>query len=267
MKISFHNFANSHRRVFGFLLSLLIVALLGLVGVVIANQLKAGQYISEGEITVSGLGERYVQPDLALVNFTVTTEEKTVRQAMEENAEDMNNVIQAIDDLGIAKKDIQTTNFNLSPRYEWHRDEEEKEIYSSGERVLVSYEVTQTLQVKVRDLSEIGEVIDGATSAGANQVNRFELTVEHPEEIREEIRLQAVEKAKESAKELASQLGSHLGKLIEVRFNSEIPPLVWEKNLYADFEVAMGGGGAPEPQIETGENLIQETAYLTYKIN
>ncbi len=262
--MSFPNLSRSRKGLFSFLLSLLILAVIGLVGVVISNQVKTGQYISEGRITVTGLGEKYVRPDLALVSFSVKTEKETVREAIEENTQAMNEVIQRITDLGIASKDLQSIGFNLNPRYEW-QDEKGTAIYPpSGKRVLVGYEVDQTLQVKIRDLVQIGEVIDGATKAGANEVSSLELTVEHPEEIEKEVRLQAVEQAKEEAQALANQLGCRLGELVEVQFNLATPPSAFSKTLSLESSAA-GGGSAP--QIEAGENLIQVTAYLTYQID
>ena len=260
----FPNLSRSYRGLFGLLLSLLILAVIGLVGVVISNQVRSGQYISEGKIAVTGLGEKYVKPDLALVSFSVKTEKGTVRAAIEENAQAMNEVIQGITDLGIASKDLQSINFNLNPRYEW-QDERGIAIYPpSRKRVLVSYEVSQTLQVKIRDLAQIGEVIDEATKAGANEVSSLQLTIEHPEEIEKEARLQAVEQAKEEAQALANQLGCHLGALVEVRFSLTAPSLTRVKALYLESSAA---GGGSTPQIEAGENLIQVTAYLTYQIN
>ena len=94
----FPNLSRSHRGLFGLLLSLLVLAVIGLVGVVISNQVRSGQYISEGKIAVTGLGEEYVKPDLALVSFSVKTEKETVRAAIEENAQAMNEVIQGITD-------------------------------------------------------------------------------------------------------------------------------------------------------------------------
>ena len=259
----FPNLSRSHRGLFGLLLSLLVLAVIGLVGVVISNQVRSGQYISEGKIAVTGLGEEYVKPDLALVSFSVKTEKETVRAAIEENAQLMNEVIQKITDLGIASKDLQSIDFNLNPRYEW-QDGDEIGIYPSGKRILVGYDVSQTLQVKIRDLAQIGEVIDEATKAGANEVSSLGLTVEHPEEIEKEVRLQAVEQAKEEAQALANQLGCHLGALVEVQFSSAAPSLARVKALSLESSAA-GGGSAP--QIEAGENLIQVTAYLTYQID
>jgi len=219
--------------------------------------------MTENTITVSDTGEIYAKPDLALTTFSVITEEKTVAEALSKNTEKMNTVIDFVKDQGVEEKDLKTTSFNIYPRYEWY-EERECLVYPcpTGERVLVGYEVQQSLQVKIRDTGEIGTIIEGATDAGANQVGDLQFTIDKEDELKKQAREQAIEKAKTKAKELADQLGVKLVRIANFSESSIIP-------YYYGLEkaAAMGAEEAPQPQIETGENKIEVTVAITYEIN
>ena len=236
-----------------------------LVGVYISNKIKEGRYIGQevetkNKITVSGKGEIYTKPDLAVINFSVVTEAKTVRGALNNNAEKMNAVIKAVKNQGVDDKDLKTTNFNIYPRYEWY---ERSELYPQGKRVLVGYEVRQTLEVKVRDIGKISQVIDSAIDAGANQVSNLSFTVDKQDEFKKQAREKAIKEAKAKAKEIASQLGIHLVRIIGFSESAIMPT----PRLFNFEGEAMGmGGGGTAPQIETGENKIGVTVNITYEI-
>jgi len=260
MKI--HNIIAFEKKVLGFSLITLVMVIAGLGTVVFIKQIKNIDHHrgDNNQITVSGVGQMYVKPDLALENFSVKTEGKTVKEVMQENSQDMNEVMKAITDLGVLQKDIQTTNFNLYPRYEWTG---ETKIFPSGHRVLVGYEMTQTLKVKIKDLETIGKIIDAATQAGANQVGDLVFTIENPEVVKGQARLQAIEEAQKEAKSLAKQLGVRLGKIMSVDFGTAMPQPI---RMMATKEIGVGSG-ASAPQIATGQNLIEVTANLTYRID
>lgn len=248
------------------LLNIFLAVLIISTAVGIQNQIKEGRYIGQeieakNIITVSDTGEVYAKPDLALVSFSVKTEAKTVAQAMSENTEKMNNVIDFVKGEGVEEKDLKTTSFNIYPRYEWR-----KEIgippYPEGKRVLVGYEVTQQLQVKIRDMEKIGQIIEGATAAGANQVGDLQFTIDKQDEVKAQARKQAIDKAKAKAEELASQLGVNLVRITNFSESSIIPRYFGLKEA-----VGMGEPEVPQPQIEPGENKITVTVNITYEIN
>lgn len=240
-----------------FLLALTVSTVVG-----IQNKIREGRYIgqeieSKNTITVSDKGEVYARPDLALTTFSVITEKKTVAEAMNENAEKMNAVINSVKEQGVEDKDLKTTTFNIYPRYEWY---EKTEFYPQGKRVLVGYEVRQSLQVKIRDMEKIGEIIQEATDAGANQVGDLQFTIDNEDELKKQARGQAIEKAKRKAEELASQLGVNLVRITNFNESGVVPR-------YYAFEEALGKGADEAPQIEVGENKIEVNVTITYEIN
>jgi len=249
--------------VFGVLSILFLLVLIIWFGVGTFNKIKEGEYIGKNIeernlITVSGTGEVYAKPDLALISFSVVTEKKEVSEAMKENAEKMNKIINSLKEKEVEEKDLKTTTFSVNPRYEW-RDLE----FSKGERVLVGYEVRQVLEVKIRNLEKIGEIIKTATNAGANQVSGLQLTIDKQEELQSQARKEAIEKAKQRAGELAEQLGIKLVRITSFNEGWTTYPIRY------DFmkESAIGMGGEESPQIETGENKIEISVTITYEIN
>ncbi len=238
------------------LVSVLLVVLIVSLAIDIGDKITA----TENTISVSGTGEVYAAPDLALTSFSVVTEAKTVNEALSENTEKMNAVIAFVKGEGVTDKDVKTTGFNIYPRYEWYEPGTCLIPCPSGRRVLVGYEVYQALQVKIRDLAKVGDIIQGATGEGANQVSDLQFTIEDEDDLKNQAREAAVEEAKAKAKVLADQLDMSLGKVVGFSEGGVVP-----RYDYAAVPEAMGGGGG-EMQIETGENKVTVTVTVTYEI-
>jgi hypothetical protein len=215
---------------------------------------------SEDVIVVSATGKVYAKPDLGLVTATVLTEAVTVNEAMAENTKKMNAVIAAVKNEGVEEKDLQTTSFNMYPRYDWR---DSTVSYPEGQRVLVGYEVRQSLEIKIRDLETVGSIVQAATNAGANQLSDLQLTIDNQESLKTQARDEAIGKAKAKAEELAEQLEIKLVGISNFSENSSYPYYSTKSS------VPMGLGGAMEDsvaEIALGENEIEVTVYLTYKI-
>ena len=204
----------------------------------------------QGTVTFSGTGEIFAKPDLVTTSFSVLTQAKTVAEALSGNTQKMNAVVDFMKSQGVAEKDLKTTNFNIFPRYE----------YQKGKSVLVGYEVDQSLEVKIRDLSKIGQILQGGADAGANQVGDLNFTVDKADELKSQARLLAIGQAKAKAKELTSQLGVKLGKITNFSENGGFPIIFGMSKAMSE---GMGGGA---PQIQTGENKIEVTVSITYEI-
>ena len=257
------------KNLFKILVLVLILFLFSLtlyVLVAVQNKIKEGRYIgqeieSKNTITVSATEAVYTKPDLALTVFSVTTEAETVVVAMEENTKKMNSAIDFIKNQGVEDKDLKTIGFNISPRYEWYENKRCILPCPSGRRVLVGYEVQQSLQVKIRDMEKIGIIIEGAIKKGANQLGDLQFTIDKENEFKKQAREQAINAAKVKAKELASQLGVDLVRITNFNESGLAP------RYYAFDESAQMGIGGAVPQIETGENKIEVTVSITYEIN
>ena len=124
----------------------------------------------ENTMTVEGNGSITVQPDQARIVIGVVTENQNVQQAQQENTRISNAIIQAIKQLGIDEKDMRTTTYSVSPRYD----------YIEGKSVLRGFEVEHLFEVTVNDLSKIGAIYDAAIRNGANRSGTIQFRVSNP---------------------------------------------------------------------------------------
>ena len=225
----------------------------------VVNKIKQGKYIGQdvelrNSIVISETGEIYAKPDLGVVSFSVINDAETVSDAMNENTEKMNGIIKVIKEQGVEDKDLKTTGFNVYPLYEYTER-------GYGERVLRGYEVSQQVQVKIRNLDKTGTIIEKATSAGATNMGGLSFVIDNEDDLKKQAREQAIEKAKTKAQELANQLGVKLGRIVS--FNENFYNPYYEREVSMDS--AMGKGGAV-PDIQTGENKISSSVIITYEI-
>jgi len=260
-----HNFLDSGLKkelavILAGTLSLLFAVLTISTIVDISNKIKEGNYIGRdipvrSSITVTETGEVYAVPDLGIISFSVIAAADTVNEAMENNTEDNNSIIEALKNEGIEPKDIKTTSFNVYPVYNYPEN---------GSRTLDGYEVNQTVTVKIRKMDNLGRIISQATANGATNVSQLQLTIDDEAKLKDQARSIAIDKAKEKARKLAGQLGSSLGKVVD--FNENFyQPYYFEETVARDAELGFGGS-APVPNIQTGENKISVAVTITYEI-
>ncbi len=251
--------------------TLFLLVLIVFFGVKTANEFRQGRYIgqdieSRNTINVSASGEVFVKPNLAVTTVSVTTEKKTVAEALADNTAKMNGVISFIKGQGVEEKDLKTTAFNIYPQYEYRQPDIYGRYPPGGQRILVGYEVDQSLQVKIRDLTKIGDIIQGATDQGANQVGALQFTLdpEEEEKAKDEARKEAIDQAKAKASVLASQLGVKLVRISSFSESGVYPAL------YKMDQAAYGMGGAgveAAPQVQSGENMITISVNIVYEID
>jgi uncharacterized protein len=169
---------------------------------------------AEHTITVSGSGKVTIVPDVARITLGVTVSKPTVKAVREAGAKAMNDVIAAVKALGIAESDIQTTDLNLSPQYG----------AGSAPRI-VGYQISEQVQVTVRDLDKAGDVVDVATAKGANDVNGIWFESGDPVKAQNDARAAAVAAARVSAEAMASAGNVSLGRVVAITDASQIPPI------------------------------------------
>jgi hypothetical protein len=240
-----------HKRGLKGLIGLFLIVLIIFVGAKAVNEIKKPIDISNiSRITVSGEGKVFAKPDIGKVSISVVNEEKTVAEAQTKSAESINKVIEFLKSSGVEEKDIKTTNYSISPQYDY--------LENQG-RVFRGYEVRQRLEVKIRDLAKSGEILAGATEAGANQVGSLSFTIDEEEIIKQEARQKAIENAKKKAQKLAKDLGVKLGRVVS--FNESSFP---SSPVFFEARALDIGGGAPN--IPTGENEITVNVSVVYQI-
>ncbi|MCB1845561.1 MAG: SIMPL domain-containing protein, partial [Halioglobus sp.] len=115
-------------------------------------------------IAVTGQGEAAGKPDRAEVNAGVNTRSATVLDASRQNQEIVERIMKALDEQGIDKKNIQTTNYSIWP-------EQRQDPRGNGESTISGYNVNNMVNVTMDDIDKVGSVLAALTSAGANSVH------------------------------------------------------------------------------------------------
>lgn len=241
-----------HRIVFSILATLvMIILVIGVVfGILVITKVFKGEGVVKNTITFNGEGKVFTKPDIAFIDFSVVTQGDQVKDVQDANTKKMNKVIDFLQSYGIEDKDIKTTNYSLYPQYTYENDKVPQ---------IMGYQITQTLNVKVRNLDKVGDILEKVVGMGINQVNSLYFGVENDEQVKEQARALAISDAKDKAEKLSEQLGMTLGKLIGFSENSSGYPIP----MY-DYKGYGVGGGTPE--VQTGENEIIMNVTLIYEI-
>ncbi|MBY6057813.1 SIMPL domain-containing protein [Leisingera daeponensis] len=158
------------------------------------------------QITVTGEGTLQVAPELATITLGVTEEAEEAAAAMAAVSEDMQAVIARLKDAGIAAADMQTQQISMHPVWSQDRSHD-----NGGRREITGFEASNTLMVRVRDLSELGPVLDTVLRAGANNFQGLSFGVTDPSAVADRIRGEAVKDAMRKAQQLAEAAGMELG--------------------------------------------------------
>ena len=167
------------------------------------------------QISVVGRGEIKVSPDRATIQISVQTRAVTAAAAAAENATKQQSVLSALKALGLTDDQLSTVNYNVYP----------EQRYEQGkEPIIVAYNVTNTILVDVRKLTQVGPVIDAALAHGANMITSLQFYASNTEAARRSAIASAIDKARADAEAAARAAHGSLGSLLEVSVGSYSPP-------------------------------------------
>ncbi|MEZ4113984.1 MAG: SIMPL domain-containing protein [Candidatus Paceibacterota bacterium] len=164
------------------------------------------------------------------------------------------------------KKDIKTTYYNANPRYEYGKAICAQYRCDDGQRALVGYEANQSINVVVRDLGNVGKVISSLGSAEVSNIYGPNFRIENEDDFKADVREKAIEKAKEKAKVLAKNLDVRIVGIENFSENAS-GGIYYAKGAMA-MDAAVMNESAPsfEPTLPTGENKIQTSVTITYRV-
>lgn len=211
-------------------------------------------------INVMGEGKVAIAPDIAAISVGVVREAKTARAALTANNNAMAKVLDAMKAQGIASKDLQTSGFNISPRYYYPPREKN---HQQKPPKIVGYTVSNNLSVRIRDLKKVGEVLDQVVTLGVNSGGNIQFLNDNPKQVLKQARKAAMADAIEKAKTLADAAGVSLGKILEISENSRSPrPMPMARGKFA--AEAMMADSVP---VASGENTYHVTVNVNWEID
>ncbi|MBR7794576.1 DUF541 domain-containing protein [Agaribacter marinus] len=203
---------------------------------------------SRRRLTVYGNGKVSVEPNVVSIQLAVVTENQSLSQAQQENAQTMNQVIQSLLNLGISQEDIQTASYTISPKYD----------YEDGKQIDRGYQVSNAIRVIIKDLNQIGIVIDTAVQQGVNRVSNIVFTTDHPQAFYEEALRFALEDGGRKARTITDSLQLNLDQIpVKIIEQTESPPVA-----YKTFATTAESFATP---IEPGQIEIEAAVELIYQ--
>ncbi len=208
-------------------------------------------------ITVVGRGEVKVKPEVAHTTVGVEALAPTVDAAMEDAQARMDAVLAALKKLGIADKDIQTSNFSIN--FERSQPGMPESTKTDSTQPAGFYRVSNMVSITIRDLEQVGPVLDAAVKAGANNVWGITFGLDDTDALEVEAREAAVKDARARAESLAELTGVSVGDVVSV---SEVIGNV-SGIMYSAAEGRGGGGGTP---VEPGEVSFTTQIQIVYAI-
>ena len=262
--------------------------LIALVAVLVIKELKAIAYVGSGiqptnTISVDGTGDAYAVPDIATFSFTVTDTEKAVADAQTAVTTKANAALKAVTDQGVAQKDIQTTYYSINPHYEYQNAVcPQSAVYNGrassgimipttpvycppGKQTLTGYDVSESVSVKLRDLTKAGALLAALGSAGVSDLNGPSFAVDNPDTVQGQARTIAIANAQAKANQLAKQLGVSLVRIVSFAENnngSYPQPIMYAAN------ASLGGTAkaAVAPEVSAGQQKVTDDVTITYEI-
>jgi uncharacterized protein len=221
--------------------------------------------VVQSVVSTSGTATVKVNPDKVSITIGVNTQGKTAEEAAQENAKIMEQVLAALEKLGIKDDQISTSWYNVYPVYEY-RSPPCIDIYPQPpgcqpKSEITGYSASNSVTVTLDADAKVGEVIDAAVAAGANNVNGayFFVSDEKQQEIRDSLIEKAIDNARSRADKAASAVNMDITGVKSINLNDVYFPV-----FYKDF--AQEASGATTP-ILPGQQQISMTVQVTFTMS
>ncbi len=254
------------------LMKILIVFVIVWVWTSISNNMRAAHYIGEtngpATINVSGTGDIVATPDTATFSFMVTNEASSVGDAQTKTTSKMNAVKDFLKKSNIADADIQTTDYSIYPHYEYQNSicplyttNSEAISCPPSKNVLTGYDVSESVSIKIHDLSIAGTILSGIGEFGVTNVSGLSFTEANYDDLVKQAEEKAITDAKTNAQALAQNLGVRIVRLVSYS-NQYQYPVAYATNAMMKADSV----GSSAPQISAGQNKITANVNVVYEI-
>lgn len=200
---------------------------------------------------VTGEGKAIVKNDTANVSAGISATGATTKEAQDKINQVISKVSEGIKALGVEANDIKTANYNINPTYDY-RDATQK---------ITGYSANTNLTIKVRNIDNVGKIIDAATANGANNVSNLGFDTVDKTSAENEARIKAVAVAKKKAEDASKIVGFSLGKIVNYNEGFNGSSIIRAYGLSGAAQTA-----SPETKLEPGSNEVVVSVTLSYEI-
>ncbi len=203
-------------------------------------------------VQVSGVGKSTAIPDMATIQTGVVTQSEMAADALKQNSEIIEKLMAQLKNLNVAERDIQTSQFNVTPEYERG---------PRGERLskITGYRVTNQLRIRVRKLPELGKLLDQLIQSGSNQISGISFGVDDQAEAMNQARIKAMGDSKARARLYAKAAGLAVGRVLTISEQQVVFP---RPNFIAR---GMEARSAAVP-VAAGEQEFSATINVTFEL-
>jgi uncharacterized protein len=209
----------------------------------------------ERTITVSGMGNVVVEPDIAHITLGVVAEGDTAKTALEKNTAAMKAIVDALKARGLPPKDIQTSNFSINPRY--------RQPGKGGEQPVINgYQVQNTVRITVRDITALGPILDQVIELGSNQIHGIGFEVSKADALRDDARKAAVANARHKAELYATAASVKLGRVLAIEEAGLAPVHRQQPRMMASAKMSADSA----PPIEAGSQRLDAHVTVTFAL-
>jgi|SRR5581483_10893977 len=207
---------------------------------------------STSNLAITGFGKVDVVPNQSQVNASIVVNNASTQKDAQDKLNQINdNIINSVEKLGIEKKDIQTTDYSISPNYD----------YQSDNNQITGYNGSASVSILVRNYNKLSSITDALSSSGATDISSANQNISDPQQYQNIARDKAIADAKNQAKILASELGIKLGKIVNIEENNQ--PTSYPIREFSSLTTPNAALGSPTT-IEPGTQTITDTVTLYF---
>ncbi|MDO8580159.1 MAG: SIMPL domain-containing protein [Candidatus Omnitrophota bacterium] len=211
------------------------------------------------EMVIEKKGVIEVEPDEANITLNVWIEEAKVERAVEKTKEKVDVILKAFSDEGIDQKNIQTTQYQVTPLYEG------KKIFSRIDRP-TSYSVTHNLKAKVNDLSRLGVILAKISTLESVNLQEVQFTSTRLEDLKREALVKASRQARQTAEEVVTAAGGKLGRILKIEEATNMPISYRQEHRFMKMDAMEMDVSQESVPVEAGTMSIEATSRITFEI-
>lgn len=217
-------------------------------------------------ITVSGEGEVFAVPDVVTFSFGAMSSAKTVTEAQKNVTDKINKALGLVKNAGVEEKDIKTTDYSVSPKYEYLNFPCSQFTCPPSKQNLIGYEVSQTITVKVRKVEDAGGILESLGSTEVTNISGLQFTIDDQKKLEADAREIAIADARSRAKVLVKDLDVRLGRIVNFSEGGNYPVFYSARDSMMSEQAMGGANAAPKAEIPVGQNKIVSNVSITYEI-
>ncbi|MEK7539197.1 MAG: SIMPL domain-containing protein [Patescibacteria group bacterium] len=265
-------------------LFILIVILSVYFAVKIFSEIKKNNMLGENTtpatISFSGHGEITAVPDIASVYFTISKDDKIVKDAQAGVAVIEKKALDFLKTKGVNEKDIKTANVSFYPKYEYRQgicppipmgadtagitvNPSSPYYCPNGKQIIIGYMASESVTVKIRNTDNVGAIMQGLGITGVSDLNGPNFEIDNPDAIQTQARKKAIDDAKTKAGILVKDLGVSLGKISSFSESGNNYPIIYAESVIMKSGVSTASAPAVIPK---GEHTISSDVTITYEI-